>query len=430
LQFPHDAERQFAEGGGLCARDLPGSDLVLDMIPCKFPDSTTNNSITKWLGVVAMLVLLTRTSWSQGFDFEKVILDPQIGKVCYAVTAADVDGDSRLDAVAISEREAFWYRNPDWKKHTMISDAVPKDHVCIAPADIDGDGNVDFAFAAGWPRNGGSVHWMRRGNTLQEPWQVFPIAAEGWTHRMRMADVLGLGTDQLVVTPLNATTGDGVRLMAFPIPTNPTMDRWKPVVMDHSLNRAHNHWHLSGNESSDQTLVASQEGITLLTRNTSNQRFTKQLLARGATGEAATERGAGEIKTGKLGKLDLLATIEPMHGNQVVIYVGPRIGPNLKRVVLDDSFQQGHAIWCADLDGDGRDEVVAAHREKKLNGEAPGIYIYRCSDDSGQTWERTQLDRPMACEDLFMADFNDDGHIDILAGGRATHNVNLYLSRP
>ncbi len=82
---------------------------------------------------------------SEVFRFETVLLDGEIGKVCYAVTAADVDGDSRLDAVAISEREAVWYRNPDWKKQTMIRDAVPTDQVCIAAGDIDADGMVDFA---------------------------------------------------------------------------------------------------------------------------------------------------------------------------------------------------------------------------------------------------------------------------------------------
>lgn len=378
---------------------------------------------------VASLCLASVTAGngsSQEWDFEKIILDPEIGKVCYAVTAADVDGDGRLDAVAISEREAFWFRNPDWKQFTMISDAVPTDHVCITPADFDRDGKVDFALGAGWPRNGGTLHWIRRGDSLSDPWQVHPIGAEAWTHRMRMADVLGRGSDQLVVTPLNATTGSGIRLLAFPIPDDPASDRWQPIVVDGSLNRAHNHWHLPGNNQPDQTLVASQEGLTLITRD--GDKFAINRLAAGADGETATQRGAGEVKNGKLGDRQLLATIEPMHGNQVVAYVGKRIDGEMNRVVLDDTFQQGHAVWCADLDGDGQDEVIAAHREKKADGSAPGIYIYQSKDNAGQTWSRSTLDQPMACEDIHCADFNGDGRIDILAGGRATHDVNLYLS--
>jgi hypothetical protein len=378
-------------------------------------------------GCLGWVFLANGNCLAQELAFEKVVLDPQIGKVCYAVTSADVDGDSRLDAVAISEREAFWFRNPDWKKHTMISDAVPTDHVCIVPADIDRDGKVDFAFGGGWPRNGGTLHWMRRGNTLNDPWQVHSIAAEAWTHRMRMADVLGQGRDQLIVTPLNATTGNGIRLLAFPIPDNPTNEAWKPIVVDGSLNRAHNHWHIADGTNPEETLVASQEGLTRITRN--EKSFSLQRISAGAESEVPAQRGAGEVKNGKLGGRQLLATIEPMHGNQVVVYVGEKIDNNMKRVVLDDTFKQGHAIWCADLDGDGRDEVIAAHREKKAAGESPAVYLYRSQDAEGQNWIRQMLDQPVACEDIHCADFDGDGRIDILTGGRATHDVNLYLNR-
>jgi hypothetical protein len=34
----------------------------------------------------------------------------------------------------------------------------------------------------------------------------------------------------------------------------------------------------------------------------------------------------------------------------------------------------------------------------------------------------------MACEDAVAADLNGDGRMDIIAGGRATHNVIIYFS--
>lgn len=359
-------------------------------------------------------------------SFTKVILDPEIGKVCYAVTAADVDGDGRLDAVAISEREAVWYRNPDWMKFTMIRDAVPTDHVCITAGDIDMDGAVDFALGAGWPRNGGQLYWLRRGDSLDSLWQVHPIGAEPSTHRMRMADVLGRGHQQLVVTPLLGSDGSGVRLLAFPIPPDPVAGPWTPVVMDGSLNRVHNHWHWIGKEgAAARTIVASQEGLSLVNRTDNGFRLTR--IAAGTDGSQPDQRGSGEVKLGTFGESDLLATIEPMHGHQVVVYVGDEIGEGMRRQVLDDSFVQGHAVWCADFDGDGFDEVVAAHREP-AGDRAAGIFVYQASDPSGDHWNRQLLDMPMACEDVWCDDFNGDGRIDILAGGRSTHDVNLYLN--
>ena len=60
-----------------------------------------------------LFVLPIGESLAEHFNFEKIVIDPNLGKVCYAVTAADIDGDSRLDVIAISEREAMWNRNPD-----------------------------------------------------------------------------------------------------------------------------------------------------------------------------------------------------------------------------------------------------------------------------------------------------------------------------
>lgn len=384
------------------------------------------------IGVFLILVGWCLQANSLAQSFQTIVLDPEVGKVCYAVTAADVDGDGKLDPVAISERQAMWYRNPDWKKHVMISDMVPKDHVCIAAQDIDADGQIDFSLGAGWPKNGGTIHWIRRGASLDAPWQVHDIAAEAWTHRMRWADVLGTGRSQLVVSPLNKTAGDGVRLLVFPIPEDPITGPWTPIVMDGSRNRVHNHWHIpSADGRRHDTVLASQEGLGYLARTADG--FQLSPITSGVSGAEATEQGTGEIKSGRLGQgQNFFATIEPMHGNQVVVYL---MGETFRaeqpqRIVLDDSFVQGHAIWCADLNGDGRDEIIAAHREPGTGPvSGPAIFIYQAQDAAGSVWQRRVLDPNMACEDVWCEDFNEDGRIDILAGGRKTHDVKLYLNQ-
>ena len=55
--------------------------------------------------------------------------------------------------------------------------------------------------------------------------------------------------------------------------------------------------------------------------------------------------------------------------------------------------------------------------------------MYDAKDKSGTKWTKHVVDAGgVATEDLVVADFTGDGRPDILAGGRATHNVKLYVN--
>ncbi|TWT55746.1 FG-GAP repeat protein [Thalassoglobus neptunius] len=360
-------------------------------------------------------------------EFQEVVLDPEIGKVCYAVTLADVDNDGLQDIVAVTERRVLWFQAPDWTPRVIIADQTPLDNVCIAPHDIDGDGLVDFALGAGWTKIG-TIHWLTRGDSLDEPWKVHLIGEERWTHRMRWADVLGTGSPQLVVSPLNATVGNGVRLTAFEVPDNPVEGGWSATVLDQELNRMHNHWHVDVNDDdSIDTLTASQEGVYLIERTPEG--WAKTQIGDGIDGVKPFDRGAGEVKLGRLASgVDVIATVEPMHGHSLVVYTEPKGDQKLwTRTVIDAGFQRGHALWMADLDGDGNDEIVFGHSDTP---ETFGVIVYKARNAWGTNWSKHVVDAGgMACEDLIVEDLTGDGFPDIVAGGRATHNLKLYINR-
>jgi hypothetical protein len=367
-------------------------------------------------------------------SFRMVEIDPNCGKVCYAVAVADVDGDERQDIVAVTEDRVLWYQAPDWAKRVILEGQTIRDNVCIAAHDVDGDGKVDFALGAGWlGKNVGTIQWLSRRESLDEPWHVHLIAEEPWTHRLRFADVLGRKTPQLVVSPLNRTQGDGVRLTAFEIPKNPRMDRWPATVLDDSLNRMHNHWHVHLNrDGQEETLTASQEGVHVITRR--NGEWTKRKVHDGASGEKPEARGAGEIKFGTLAKGPwFIATVEPMHGTMAVVYVRHVSGEGeerWERHVLDETLRRGHAVWCADLDGDESDEIVVGHSEPGTGDiKTCGLYVYDAADETGTKWTKHVIDAGgVAVEDAAAADVTGDGKADIVAGGRDTHNIRLYVN--
>jgi hypothetical protein len=115
----------------------------------------------------------------------------------------------------------------------------------------------------------------------------------------------------------------------------------------------------------------------------------------------------------------------------VVVYTQPDdpSQKNWDRHVVDEQLKWGHAVWCADLDGDGDDELIIGVRDNRSDQpqERRGVRLYKAIDGKGAKWARHILeDGGVAVEDLAAADLNNDGRIDIVAVGRQTGNVRIY----
>jgi hypothetical protein len=363
--------------------------------------------------------------------------------VGYAVVLVDINGDGKPDIVVVDSHRVIWFENPTWKMRTIIKGMTRADNVCIAAADIDGDGKIDLALGADWKpfntKSGGTLQWLKQPKNLDEPWKMYPIGEEPTVHRIRFAKLEGTGKPALLVGPLmgrNSTPGnnwmDGspVRLIAYRIPNDPSRDRWIPEVIDESLHVMHNFWPIPSKTGKGMdVLTASYDGVYRISRE--GEKWARHQIATGNQDNLKGKRGASEIKSGKLkgGKV-FIATIEPWHGDQVVVYTPPeKEGGLWDRHVIDESLRWGHAVWCADLDGDGSDELIIGVRDdrSKKPGERCGVRIYKVLDGVGRRWQRQLIDEGgVAVEDLACADLDGDGRIDIVAVGRATKNVRLY----
>jgi hypothetical protein len=172
----------------------------------------------------------------------------------------------------------------------------------------------------------------------------------------------------------------------------------------------------------DEILTASFEGVHLFhaAGHGGNLRWTKTRLGAGDQ-VSRPRRGSSEIDVGKVGGHRFLATIEPWHGEQVVVYHEGKPGGLWSRHVIDSSFRDGHALACADLNGDGNDEIVAGFR-----GPGTSLYVYYAVDSSGLKWERQTLDTGMAAACVAIVDINGDGQLDVVAIGASTANVKWY----
>lgn len=376
--------------------------------------------------------------------------------VGYAVNLIDMNDDKRLDIVVVDTNRVIWFENPGasstaWEMHTLIEDQTKKDNVCFAPYDIDGDGKLDFALGADWrpidTRTGGTIQWISRGKSPADHWLVHPIGEAPTTHRMRWADLDGDGRSELIVVPMMGRDSTkphymetALQVLAYKIPKDPVKGPWVPEVINEEMHVAHNFFptDLNGDGRTD-ILVASFEGVSLLERSPAGK-WSRTLIGTGNQ-ETSPERGSSEIKHGKLkdGR-DYIATIEPWHGFQVVVYTRPvaAVGdakgtaapsPLWKRTMVDDDLKWGHAVWCADLDGDGDQELIIGIRDDKNAEVKSGLRIYepQPAADGSIAWKRQVVDPGgVAIEDLAAGDLNGDGRPDIVAVGRKTKNVRIY----
>ena len=334
----------------------------------------------------------------------------------------DVNGDKRTDILAISGTELVSFQAPTWEKNVILSaGATTADNVTLAPHDIDGDGRLDVALGAGWTRqNTGTLQWVKQNAPGSTPaWEVFPISAEPTLHRIRWADVDGDKRLELIVAPLHGkgakgAEGPSARLLVFKPPANPRTDPWPMEVAGEENHIQHNFLAMNlDKDPQDEIVTASVEGLKAWKRG-KDGKWSTTLIGEGAP---------GEVKLGTVGGRRVLATVEPWHGAGIAIYVERPTGLWAK-TTIETALTEGHALGWADFDGDGNDELAAGWR----GAPKPGVAIYFVDREGALKSKEMVDDGGMATEDLIVGDFNGDKKPDIVASGRSTRNIKIYLN--
>lgn len=365
-------------------------------------------------------------------EFEKQVLETEI-QGGYGVDIADIDGDGLLDVIAWATNpgQLAWYRNPDWDKYAVST--TMQGNIYSASHDIDGDGDVDIAlahdFSLGDSTAGGVIHWLENpGDPMaNQEWQPHYIDEIPASHRIIWADVNGDGQQELVNLPIigvgaSAPLYDvGLQLKSYPVPEDLAVESWNGVVLDNSLEMSHGisrvDWDGKGR---DDLLTASFDGVHLFQLASNGQAVAKTHIGTGMQDAERPGIGSSEVSMGRLpGGGRFVATVEPWHGNQVVVYKGDELPWN--RTEIDDSLAGGHALLTVDLNNDNVEEIIAGGRSEP---HLLAIYHY---DDAGR-WQRQDLDTGVAVSGLAAADLDSNGYTDIIAIGSATRSVVVYLN--
>lgn len=390
------------------------------------------------LAVVAIIAAHTATAVEPS-AFKKHVIDGDFAGG-YQVTVADIDKDGKPDIVALSTTPAqlVWYKNPSWQRYTATSKT--KDNIDVAAEDIDRDGDTDLALAYEFSLEhsgaGGKLAWLEcpADPTQSGDWALHPIGAVPTSHRVRWATLdRGAGPERYLVNLPIVGTGakaplykGGAQLLAYR-PTKSgagNAQPWAATVIDATLEMAHGmrivQW---DDDAPDEVLTASFGGVHLFDVDPTTHEFTKRQIGKGHSGTRPAQ-GSSEVAFGTVRSQEMkfVATIEPWHGNEVVVYeLGTPTTMGEERVVIDSALKDGHALALLDVENDGNDEIVAGGR-----GGDMALRIYQFEAETAE-WAVCKLDKGnIAAAGAVAADIDQDGRQDIVAIGTSTHNVVWY----
>jgi len=360
--------------------------------------------------------------------FQPQVVDHSIS-IGYGLAIGDVDGDGKPDILLADKKQFVWYRNGDWKRFVMAENLTASDNVCIAARDIDRDGKVEVAVGAQWNPaetadtvKSGAVFYLSRPNDPTQPWKATALHHEPTVHRMRWVKV-GPTQFHLVVVPLHGRgnangAGEGVKVLAYIPPTKQLDDatKWKYALIDRSMHLTHN-LDIVPERKNESIYVGGKEGIKAFYYDGKTWKPGPVVVA---------DKSFGEVRRTTSGNETLVAAVEPMHGTDLTLYVSSGKTSTFSRNVLTTALNQGHALAVGDLMGLGNSQVVVGWREPDADKKT-GIKMFIPVNGTYTQWNAVSIDdNEMACEDLQVADLDGDDKKEIIAAGRASHNLKIY----
>ena len=179
-------------------------------------------------------------------------------------------------------------------------------------------------------------------------------------------------------------------MLVHDVPKDPSAKAWRVEIADSTLHTIHNLQLVDmDGDGRDEIVVAAWEGVFMLDRSPEG-RWTKLQLGTGNQ-QMMPFKGASEVKVGRL--LRRFAIYR--NDRAVAWFSGSRVysartasappaadsTPSLwGRHVIAEPVQWGHAVWCADLDADGDDELIVGQRDPNKPGtsgpKGPGVFVF------------------------------------------------------
>lgn len=336
---------------------------------------------------------------------------------------ADVDGDGVLDIIC----GAHWYQGPDFVRwHTVApcrQEGEYHDDFSTIVMDIDGDGRPDFVTGGWW---GGSLRWRQNPGKPCGPWtehtwaEHIICASTGNIETTRAFDIDGDG--QLEIVP----NTPGHPLCAYKL-VRDAQGRGTGAFTRHVLfPEGCGHGLGFGDVDGDgRGEIITPKGILKAPQDPLSGPWSMTPGPDFGHGDLSVPVIVADIDGDGVAEL----IVGHAHGYGLDWYEQRREGGTVRwiRHPIDPFCGQYHDLAWADIDGDGRPELIAGKRYRAHNGyeagdnDEPGLYWFKWTGEgfAKQVIAHGPFGVGKGCGiHMALADLRGTGRLDVIAPGK------------